>query len=79
MPKGQEECFFEGFLYAAVLIARRHQAPAMAAEIIKEVGIETWDCSDLGELEKETLRLVNNENGMRLRGLSNRSETDKAA
>lgn len=69
MAKGQEEYFFEGVIYAACLLVRLHDHPGMAADVIKEVGLRTWDCSGLEEYEKEMLRVINREKDMELRGL----------
>jgi len=69
MAKGQEECFFEGAIYAACLLVRLHDQPGMAADVLKEAGLRTWDCSELEEFEKEMLRIINEEKDMALRGL----------
>jgi len=67
--KGQEEYFFEGVFFAVCLLVRLHGKPEIAAEIIKEAGIETWDCTGLNNYEKEILKTINKENGIALRGL----------
>lgn len=67
--KGSEEYFCEGVLYAAALLNRLHDQPSISAEILKEAGIENWDCSGLEEFEKTQLRIINKEKGMKLKGL----------
>lgn len=69
MAKGQEEYFFEGAIYAACLLVRLHDQPGMAADVLKEAGLRTCDCSDCEEFEKEMLRVINREKDMELRGL----------
>jgi hypothetical protein len=69
MAKGSEEYFSEGVLYAAALFNRLNDQPHMCAELLKEAGLDIWDCTDLDEFEKEHLRIINKEKGMDLKGL----------
>lgn len=61
MTKGAEEYLFERVFYAAALLVFLHDQPGMAADILKEAGLETWDCSDMDEFEKSKLRIINKE------------------
>ena len=69
MAKGQEEIFMDGVFYAVALLTRLHGEHGMAASVLKEAGMETVNCTDFDEFEKEQLRIINNENGMELAGL----------
>ena len=53
----------------AGLLTRCHDEPSMAADILKEMGLSEYDCSNLDEYDKEPLREVAQVHGMRLRGL----------
>ncbi len=67
--KAQEEAALEGFFYAVGLFNRLHDKPALCAGVIKEAYLETVDCKDFDEFEKEQLRIINKEPGMGLLGL----------
>jgi len=69
MAKGQEEYFMDGVFYAVALLNRLHDNPVHAADVLKEAGMETVNCKDFDEFEKEQLRIINNEKGMQLTGL----------
>jgi len=69
MSKGQEEYFMDGVFYATSLLNRLHGEPGMCADILKEAGMEDANCKDFDEFEKEQLRIINDEYGMKLTGL----------
>lgn len=69
MVKKEQEEFFDGVIYAACLLTRLYDQPGMSAEILKEAGLNNWDCSKQEEFEKEILRKINKENIITLRGL----------
>jgi len=69
MAKESIEYFMDGVFYAVALLTRLHGVPGMAADVLKEARMETIDCTKLDEFEKEQLRIINNENGMKLIGL----------
>ena len=69
MAKGSEEYFMDGVFYAIALLTKLHGEHSMAADILKEAGMETVNCINFDEFEKEQLRIVNNEHGIRLAGL----------
>jgi len=60
---------------ASVLVAT-HDQPGMAADIIKELGLNDADCSDLDDFDKANLEKVNGQRGAwpRLRGLTANAE-----
>ncbi len=58
-----------GVLFAAATLNRNHDQPGMAAEIIKEAGLEKYNCKSLEDMEKVELRKINVERGMHLQGL----------
>jgi hypothetical protein len=41
----------------------------MAADVIREAGLCELDCSAMDDFEKEPLRVINKERGMKLTGL----------
>jgi hypothetical protein len=61
--------FNAGVLYAAGILVRLHDQPAVAASVINEAGLGEADCSGLDEFEKQSLRKLQGEAGVRLRGL----------
>ena len=68
--KGSEEYFCEGVIHAVAMLYRLNGKASMGAYILKEAGLEVWDCSDLDEFDQESLRFINNEKGMKLKGLN---------
>lgn len=74
MAKNREKYFIDGVFYAVALLTRLHDEPGMAADILKEAGMETVNCIDFDEFEKKQLRIINNEHGMGLTGLQQASE-----
>jgi hypothetical protein len=69
MAKGSKEYFMDGVFYAVALLVRLHDEPGMAADILKESDMETVNCTDFDEFEKEQLRIINNEHSIKLIGL----------
>jgi len=61
--------FEEGALVFAALLTRGFDEPFLASQVLKEMGYSSADCKNLDEFDKEPLRKVNAENGMKLRGL----------
>ncbi len=61
--------FEHGVLYAAAQVIRLHDEPQVAADVLKQAGLEQVNCSDLDDYDKESLREVNKIYGMRLSGL----------
>lgn len=61
--------FDDGILIAAATLVNTHDQPGMAADIIKEIGLEAHDCTNLDEFDKKHLRKINLERGMQLKGL----------
>jgi hypothetical protein len=61
--------FKEGVLYAAGIIASLYDRPGIAAGIIREASLENYDCSSLDEFDKQNLRLLKNEKGIKFRNL----------
>lgn len=60
--------FDRGVLYAAGILAVLHNQPSMAADIIREAGLDGADCSSMDEYDKENLKLVDGK-GVCLKGL----------
>lgn len=56
-------------MFAAASLHRLHDQPGMAADVIREAGLCELDCSAMDEFEKEPLRVINKERGMKLTGL----------
>ncbi|WP_153785374.1 hypothetical protein [Pseudomonas sp. EMN2] len=61
--------FEHGVLYAAAQVVRLHDEPQVAADVLKQAGLASADCSSLDEYDKESLREVNTIRGMGLTGL----------
>lgn len=61
--------FEHGILFAAAEMLRLHNVPTLVADLLKSAGLKDADVSALGDYDKETLALVNQENGMALTGL----------
>lgn len=61
--------FERGVLYAVAVVQMTANEPVIAADILREAGFTTLDCSSLDDCDKEALRVVNQEKGMRLTGL----------
>lgn len=60
--------FEQGVLYAAGILAVLHDQPNMAADIVREAGLDGVDCQDMPEYDRGNLKLVNG-NGVTLKGL----------
>jgi hypothetical protein len=61
--------FHDGALIFAGLLVRCFDEPFLASQVLREMGFTKLDCRHLDEFDKESLRKLNLENGMRLRGL----------
>ncbi|HDN2510141.1 TPA: hypothetical protein P1K35_000276 [Providencia rettgeri] len=61
--------FQEGIIHAVVMLQKLHDQPTAAADILKECGLDNVDCSDFDGYDKEALIVINEEHGMRLKGL----------
>jgi hypothetical protein len=61
--------FEKGVVYAAGLIVRLHDQPGIAAEIMREAGMDRRNFSDCDDFEKESLRKLQGERGLHLYGL----------
>lgn len=61
--------FEQGVFYAAAIAVEVHNEPTIAATIIQNAGYAEHDVSELDEADKKQLRVVNNENGISLKGL----------
>ncbi|WP_395009543.1 hypothetical protein [Undibacterium sp.] len=62
--------FEQGVFYAAAIVQITADQPGIAADIVKSAGLHNHDCSELDEMDKEALRVVNREKGMSLKGLN---------
>lgn len=62
--------FEQGVFYAAAIVQITADQPGIAADIVKSAGLQNHDCSELDEMDKDALRVVNEEQGMNLKGLS---------
>ncbi|WP_313384805.1 hypothetical protein [Pantoea sp.] len=51
--------FERGVFYAAYLICELHDEPTVAADVIREAGLETSDISVLDDCEREALLPLN--------------------
>ena len=58
-----------GVAYSAALIVRLHDQPGMAAEILREAGLDRRNFSNCDDYEKESLRKLQGERGLNLYGL----------
>lgn len=62
--------FQRGVLYAVSMLQITADSPNLGADILKEAGFAHLDCSDCDEMDKEALRIINQEKGMSLQGLN---------
>jgi hypothetical protein len=60
--------FQHGFVTAAALTARLGD-PYLAAKMLGNAGFHALDCSELNTVDKQQLRLVNQQPNMKLTGL----------
>jgi hypothetical protein len=51
--------FERGIFYAAYLICELHDNPTIAADVIREAGLETSDISELDDCERDALLPLN--------------------
>lgn len=65
------KAFEQGVLMAASVLVSLHDQPGMAADIVREFGLQEADCSKLDNFDKQNLRQIQGlKNGViKLRGL----------
>lgn len=61
--------FEKGIAYSAALVVRLHDQPGIAAEILREAGMDRRNFSNCDDYEKEMLRKLQGERGLTLYGL----------
>ena len=61
--------FRSGVLFAAATVVSDHDEPVIAADILRAAEMENIDCSQCDDMEKKSLRKINHERGIQLRGL----------
>ncbi len=61
--------FEMGIVIAAVNIVHLHDQPGIAADVLKDAGLRSFNCSNFSEYDKESFRKINHEKGMDLKGL----------
>lgn len=70
----------EGVLMAAAMLARIHDQPGMAADILHEFGLGNADCSAMDEFDKAPLRTLSGaRRQVKLRGLRQKREQPNVA
>lgn len=70
VPMKQKLSDFEhGVFFAVAQIQNMAGEPVLAADILKGSGFQNHDCSELDDMDKEGLRVVNQERDMFLQGL----------
>ena len=61
--------FEQGFMVVIGDLVRTYDMPSVAATIIRSNGLDEMDCSDIDESDKGPLRLLNEQEGLQLKGL----------
>lgn len=61
--------FEQGILYAVATLVRPHKLPAIAASIVREAGLGNMDISKIGKYDRDSLRMLNSEEGIAFRGV----------
>lgn len=61
--------FEMGILTACGLIMATHDEPGIAADVIRETGLQDADCSDLDDFDKEYLKIIQEQERLNLTGL----------
>ena len=69
-PKHQEIKQFEaGVIIAAVNIVHLHDRPEIAADVLRDAGLSSFDARNYSEYDKESFRKINQEHGINITGL----------
>lgn len=59
----------QGALMAVSILISIHDQPSMAADVVNELGLAHADCSQLDDFDKQNLKKIQGERGVRLHGI----------
>lgn len=62
--------FEKGILTACAIIQATHDDPTVAADVIRESGLQDADCSGLDDFDKEYLKIIQEQERLNLTGLN---------